>query len=190
MDNKLSYSSEIALYSKALDDLQIKLNKYIEQEKTEEVYGSYLKLMHRTGIPTYLLSKNIDILNNELNSLLSNINFTLFFDEDLNLKLQHDGLDGVINAIEASGAERVFSSIALKIVLRIINFRSKPNFMIFDEVLNKLVNKSVDRFMELLNVIKTKIDKIIIIEHNVEIPSDVIISVQKNSEGISSFDIF
>lgn len=190
MDNKLSYSSEIALYSKALDDLQIKLNKYIEQEKTEEVYGSYLKLMHRTGIPTYLLSKNIDILNNELNSLLSNINFTLFFDEDLNLKLQHDGLDGVINVIEASGAERVFSSIALKIVLRLINFRSKPNFMIFDEVLNKLVNKSVDRFMELLNVIKTKIDKIIIIEHNVEIPSDVIISVQKNSDGVSSFDIF
>lgn len=187
--DKVNYTSEITLYSKVLSDEKDKMKKFIEQEKREELHSVYLKLMHRTGLPTYLLTKNVDILNEELNSLLTNINFTLFFDEDLNLKLQHDGLSSIINCIEASGAERVFSSVVLKMVLRVINFKSKPNFMFLDEILNKCVGKSIDRFMELLDVIKTKINKIIIIEHNVEVPSDAIISVIKDENGVSSFEI-
>jgi len=189
LDDKLSYSNEITLSKKVIVDLKDKLERYIEQEKREELHNVYLKLMHRTGLPTYLLTKNIDILNEELNSLLTNINFTLFFDEDLNLKLQHDGLDDIINVIETSGMERTFSAIILKMVLRIINFKSKPNFMFLDEVINRLVNKSVDKFMELLEVLKNKIDKLIVIEHDNEIASDMIINVVKSENGISSFEI-
>jgi hypothetical protein len=189
LDDKLIYSNDITLSKKVIDDLKDKLNRYIEQEKLEEIHNVYLKLMHRTGLPTYLLTKNIDILNEELNSLLTNINFTLFFDEDLNLKLQHDGLDGVISAVEASGMERVFSSIILKLVLRVINFKSKPDFMLFDEVIDKLTNKSVDKFIELLDVIKTRINKIILIEHRVEINSELLIQVNKDVNGISSFEL-
>lgn len=188
-DDRLVYSNEITLSRRVIDDLMGKLERYIEQEKREEIHNVYLKLMHRTGLPTYLLTKNIDILNDELNSLLTNINFNLFFDEDLNLKLQHDGLGGVINALEASGAERVFSSIVLKMILRVINFKSKPDFMFLDEILNRMVGKSVERFFELLEVIKSRIDKIIIIEHNVEVPSDIIIQCKKEENGISKFEI-
>ena len=188
-NDKIVYSNEITLYTKVLSDLKEKLQKFIEQEKREELHTVYLKLMHRTGLPTYLLTKNIDILNEELNSLLTNINFILFFDEDLNLKLQHDGLDGVINCIEASGAERVFSSVVLKMVLRVINFKSKPNILFLDEVLNKCFGKTVDRFMELLDTLKSKIEKIVIIEHNNEVVSDLIINVIKDKDGISSFEV-
>lgn len=189
IDNKMSYFNDITLSNKVIKDLKDKLNRYIEQEKREELHNVYLKLMHRSGLPTYLLTKNIDILNKELKDLLTNINFILFFDDDLNLKLQHDGLDGVINVIEASGAERVFSSIVLKMVLRVINFKSKPNILFLDEVLNKCVGKTVDKFMELLEVLKSKIDKIIIIEHNNEIVSDLFIDVKKDENGISSFEL-
>lgn len=189
IDDKLSYSNDIILSKKVIGDLKDKLSRYIDQEKREELHNVYLKLMHRTGLPTYLLTKNIDILNKELSDLLTNINFILFFDEDLNLKLQHDGLDGVINVIEASGAERVFSSIVLKMVLRVINFKSKPNILFLDEVLNKCVGKTVDKFMELLDTLKSKIDKIIIIEHNNEIVSDLFIDVKKDENGISSFEL-
>jgi DNA repair exonuclease SbcCD ATPase subunit len=170
-------------------DLKEKLQKFIEQEKREELHSAYLKLMHRTGLPTYLLTKNIDILNEELSSLLTNINFTLFFDEELNLKLQHDGLSDVISILETSGMERTFSAITLKMVLRVINFKSKPQFMFLDEVINRLVNKSVDKFMELLDTLRSKIDKLIIIEHNTEIQSELIINITKNDEGISSLEI-
>jgi len=189
IDSKLYYSNEITLNKKVLSDLSSKLERYIEQEKREEIHNVYLKLMHRTGLPTYLLTKNIDILNDELNSLLTNINFTLFFDEDLNLKLQHDGLDDIINVIETSGMERTFSAIILKMVLRIINFKSKPNFMFLDEVINRLFNKSVNKFIELLETLRNKIDKIIVIEHNNDIQSDMIINVVKDENGVSSFEI-
>lgn len=189
LDNKLLYSNDITLSEKVLKDLNEKLEKYIKQEKLEEMHGAYLKLMHRTGLPTYLLTKNVDILNDELNSLLTNINFTLFFDEDLNLKLQHDGLNDIINVIESSGMERTFSALVLKMVLRVINFKSKPNFMFLDEVINRLVNKSVDKFMELLEVLREKIDKLIVIEQNNEIVSDMIINVIKSDDGISKFEI-
>lgn len=187
--DKVTYTSEITLYTRVLSDMKEKMQKFIEQEKREELHSVYLKLMHRTGLPTYLLTKNIDILNEELSSLLTSINFTLYFDEDLILKLQHDGLSDVINVIETSGMERTFSAIVLKMVLRVINFKSKPNFMFLDEVINRLVNKSVDKFMELLETLKTKIDKLIVIEHNNDIQSDLIINVVKDENGISKFEV-
>ena len=189
MDDKLIYSNEITLSRKVISDLGEKLAKYIEQEKREDIHNMYLKLMHRTGLPTYLLTKNINILNEELNSLLTNINFTLFFDEDLNLKLQHSGLDDVINVLESSGYERTISAVILKITLRTINFKSKPNFMFLDEILNRCVGKSVDKFLELLESLKNKIDKIVIIEHNNEIQSNLIIDCKKDEDGISSFEL-
>lgn len=61
--------------------------------------------------------------------------------------------------------------------------------MFFDEILNKCYGKSVEKLVELLNTLKTKIDKIVIIEHNNEIQSDLIISVIKDEYGVSSFEI-
>jgi len=180
----------ITLHKRIIEELGGKLNAFRQQILIEEQHDVYLKLMHRSGLPTYLLSKNIDILNKELSDLLTNTDFTIFFDEDLNLKLKHDGKDGgEINVVEASGAERTFSAIALKTTLRTINFKSKPNFCFIDECMNKLVDKSVEKFSELLETLKTKIDKIIIIEHNNEISSDLIINVSKNEKGISNFEI-
>jgi len=190
INDKLSKTNLITLHKRIIEELGGKLNAFRQQILIEEQHDVYLKLMHRSGLPTYLLSKNIDILNKELSDLLTNTDFTIFFDEDLNLKLKHDGKDGgEINVVEASGAERTFSAIALKTTLRTINFKSKPNFCFIDECMNKLVDKSVEKFSELLETLKTKIDKIIIIEHNNEISSDLIINVSKNEKGISNFEI-
>lgn len=189
VNNKLYHSNQITLYKRVVEELEGKLLSYRQQILLEEQHDAYLKLMHRTGLPTYLLLKNIDILNKELSDLLTNTDFTIFFDGDLNLRLKHDKLDGDISAIESSGMERTFSAISLKTVLRIINFKSKPNFIFIDECMNRLVDKSVDKFSELIETLKAKIDKIVIIEHNNEILSDLIINVSKNENGISNFEI-
>ena len=188
-NNKLSYSNEITLLKKVIEDLVIKLERYREQQQLYELHNIYIKLMHRTGLPTYLLMKNIDLLNREMSSLLTNTNFILFFDDDLNLKLQHSGKNEYIDAISASGMERVFAVLCLKVSLRNLNFKSKCNLIMLDEIMNRLVNQSVDKFMELLETIKTKIDKIIIIEHNVDFQPNHLINVIKDKDGISSFEI-
>ena len=189
INEKIIVNNSISLYKKTILDLKERLKKYEQQLRRENMWGVYMDCMSRTGVPTYLLKQNIDLLNGELTSLLSNTNFNMFFDDDLNYKLEHNGLPGVINAIESSGMEITFSSLVLKIVLREINFRSKPNFLFLDEILNKLIGESVDKFVELLSIIKEKINKIIIIEHNNEIMADMIIDVKKDKNGISSFEV-
>ena len=189
IDEKIVVNNSITLYKKTISDLKERMKKYEQQIRRENMWGVYVDCMSRTGVPTYLLKQNIDLLNGELTSLLSNTNFNMFFDDDLNYKLEHNGLPGVINAIEGSGMEKTFSSIVLKTILRTINFRSKPNFIFLDEILNRLIGESVDKFVELLGVIKEKISKIIVIEHNNEIAADFIIDVKKDKNGISSFDV-
>jgi DNA repair exonuclease SbcCD ATPase subunit len=189
IDKKIVITNMITLHRKTIEDMRERLKKYQEQVLREEIHNVYISIMSRTGLPTYLLKKNIDLLNGELSTLLSNTNFDMFFDDELNYKLEHNGLPGIQNAIESSGMERTFAALVLKVVLRTINFRSKPAFIFLDEVINRLYGESVDKFVELLNVIKEKIDKIVIIEHNNEIMADMIIDVKKDKNGISSFEI-
>lgn len=189
IDKKIVINNMITLYRKTVDDMKDILRKYEEQILREELHNVYIGIMSRTGLPTYLLKKNTDLLNSELSTLLSITNFDMFFDDNLNYKLEHNGLPGTQNAIESSGMERTFAALVLKVVLRTINFRSKPAFIFLDEVINRLYGESVDKFVELLGVIKEKIDKIVIIEHNNEIMADMVIDVKKDANGISRFEI-
>lgn len=189
IDKKIVINNMITLHRKTIDDMKDRLRKYEEQILREEIHNVYINSMSRNGLPTYLLKKNVDLLNGELSTLLTITNFDMFFDDDLNYKLEHNGLPGTQNAIESSGMERTFAALVLKVVLRTINFRSKPAFIFLDEVINRLYGESVDKFIELLGVIKEKIDKIVIIEGNNEIMAEMIIDVKKDNNGISSFEI-
>ena len=116
--------------------------------------------------------------------------FNLYFDEELTLKLAHDiKIEAPQNAIESSGMERSFAAVALKIALRKINGKSRPNFVMMDEIMGKLLNASVDKFIVLIDNIKTQVDKLIIIEHIHPINYDILIEISKNEFGVSSLKI-
>jgi len=181
---------DIILMESEINLITTKIKKYLKQKKKDELLKEYQKCVSRDGLPTFLLKKSIHIINKELNEILTNVNFTLFFDENLILKMSADDrLDVNQNIIEGSGMERTFCALALKIALRQINVKSKSTFICLDEVMGKMINNSVQLFMELLDDLKTKVKKIIIIEHNHQINYDQIISVQKDSNLISSLSI-
>lgn len=183
-------TKDAALVKQNIQDLQNKIKKYQEQVKRDEILKEYMKCVHRDGIPTFLLQKSRDIINVELEDMLSNVDFTVFFDEYLNLKMYMKKQPWAVqNLLESSGSERSFGAVALKMALRAINNKSKPNLLMLDEVMMKLKNHMVDKFNEMLLDMKKKIDKILIIEHVHEIPFDVLIEVEKNEEGISSLKI-
>jgi DNA repair exonuclease SbcCD ATPase subunit len=87
--------------------------------------------------------------------------------------------------------ERVFCALALKLALRTINNISKPSFLFLDEVCgSKLVESSVDKFMNLLEKMKEQINRIVIVEHVHTVPMvDGIIFVEKDNKGVSSLSI-
>lgn len=178
---------EIALQEKEVETISSRIDKYIQQKKQEELMKEYQRCISRDGIPTYLLKKSIHLINRELNDLLTNVDFTLFFDDNLILRMSMDDrLDVSQNAIESSGKERTFCALALKIALRQINVKSRPNFIILDEIMGKLVDNSVIEFIDLLDEIKNKISKIVIIEHVHPINYDGLITVKKDDKLVSS----
>ena len=181
---------EILIKEKEIDTISTKIRKYLKQKKKEELLKEYQKCISRDGIPTFLLKKCIHLINKELNDLLVNVDFTLFFDENLVLRLSADDrLDVSQNAVESSGKERVFCALSLKIALRQINVKSKPTFIFLDEIMGKFLGESVQQFIDFLDELKNNVKKIVIIEHIHPINFDAIIDVTKNKELISSLEL-
>ena len=191
LNNNLSEIISEATATKAtIEDIQTNIKKYQEQVKRDELLKEYGKCVARDGVPSFLLQKYRGLINIELEDMLSNVGFNIFFDEFLNLK-QFDKIkpDAIINCLEGSGKQRVFAALSLKMALRTINTKSRPNFLLLDEVMGKLKGVSINEFNNLLELMKKKIDKIIIIEHYHEIPYDLLIEVKKDKNGVSSLTI-
>lgn len=189
-DKNINIEKSILLNEKEISDINAKIKKYLKQKKKDELLKEYQKCISRDGLPTYLLKKSIHLINNELSELLSNVNFTLYFDDNLILKLSADDrLDVSQNAIESSGKERTFCALALKMALRQINVKSKPSLICLDEITGKLLGKSVEEFMEFLDIIKTKVNKLIIIEHMHPVNYDLMIEVKKDKNLVSSLEL-
>lgn len=189
-NNKIELEKEN--YAKNIEIQKFKndIKTFEKQKKQDEILDSYMKCVHRDGLPSFLLKKSIHIINQELNNILSDVDFTLFFDDNLNLKLSHDiRMDISQNAIESSGMERTFCAIALKIALRKINNKSKPNIILLDELFGKLVERSVELLTSLVDSIKNEVDKLIIIEHVNPLNYDYLIEVNKDENGISDLKI-
>jgi DNA repair exonuclease SbcCD ATPase subunit/DNA repair exonuclease SbcCD nuclease subunit len=192
-DEIMDINQLIVYGNKNIDDLKRRIAKYKEQVKREEILKTYQTALHRDGIPSFLLRNNINVINNEMSTLLSDVadvDFTLFFNEDIQLKMYHNiKPESIFSNIEGSGMERSFSALILKFCLRVLNNKSRPNFMFLDEITAKLVNgetiASVDKFVNLLEYIKKKVDKIVIIEHIHEVNPDMIIDVRKDKDGVS-----
>ena len=118
-DENSEIEKEIIINEKEIETISNKITKYLKQKKKEELLKEYQKCISRDGIPTFLLKKSIHLINRELNEILTNVDFTLFFDENLILKMSADDrLDVSQNAIESSGKERTFCALALKMALK------------------------------------------------------------------------
>ena len=186
--NKLS--QEIAILTKANNDIQKDIAKYKDQVRRDELLKVYMSCVHRDGIPNMLIMKSKDLINKEISDLLVDCDFDVYLDDDIELKLVSDLTPGVEQSLlSSSGKERTFGAVALKLSLRTINNKSKNNFIFFDEIYGKLDNESVLDFNELLESAKRNMDKIIIIEHHAEIQSDCVFNVTKDNKGISKLEI-
>lgn len=191
LNDKITEIMEEATYcKKSIKEIQDNIKIFLEQVKRDEILKEYQKCISRDGIPTFLLQKSKDLINVELEDMLTNVDFNVFFDDFLNLKMyMKNKPEAIINCIEGSGKERTFSAVSLKMALRTINNKSRPSILIFDEVMLKLKGKSVQQFNDMLESMKNKINKIVVIEHMHDIPFDLIINVSKDSAGISHLDV-
>jgi DNA repair exonuclease SbcCD ATPase subunit len=175
---------------KANNDL---ITTFIEQEYRDSVMNLYKKCVHRDGIPRQILTTYIiPKINLTLENILSVAPFKVWLDvDDLRPKLAYNNRpQSIIDCISASGKERTFSSVVLKFALNQINVKAKPTMFLLDEVMGKLdLEGSVEEFIDILQLIKANMKKVLVVEHVHEINPDYLISVQIDEDGISSLVI-
>jgi len=171
---------------------KILIEEFKIQEYQDSVMALYKKCVHRDGIPRQMLSNYIiPKINLTLENILSVAPFKIWLDvDDLRPKLvYYDRPEAIVDCISASGKERTFSSVVLKFSLNQINVKAKPSIFLLDEVMGKLDPNAIDEFKEILQLIKVKMKKVLVVEQLIEINPDYLIQVQLDDNGISSLTI-
>jgi DNA repair exonuclease SbcCD ATPase subunit len=168
------------------------IEKYLKQQRQELIREEYQNCIHREGIPSTLLKKLIPKVNMYLQGYTEDIDFNVFFDNELFFQMSKKDTPEIIqNVISGSGMERVFACICLRLALRFMNNRSRPSILLLDELFDKLSEKNAINFINLMNKVKQDIDKILIIEHAYGdiINPDYLIMVDKDDNGNSFIEL-
>jgi hypothetical protein len=184
--NQFEYNIEFA--KNEIKNYRETIEKYIEQQRKELIREEYQNCIHRDGIPSTLLKKLIPKVNMYLQGYTEDIDFNVFFDSELFFQMSKKDTPEIIqNVISGSGMERVFACICLRLALRFMNNRSRPNILLLDELFGKLSERNAINFINLMNKVKQDIDKILIIEHAYGdiINPDYLIMVDKDENGNS-----
>lgn len=178
------YESEIAQRSSVLQTLK-------EEERIIRNWTIYQEMVGKNGIVKIVLKRALPILNNEVSRLLNglcdfNVDISVSEDNKVCMDLVRAG-QKLDLGIAASGFETVMASVAIRHALSCIATLSKPNFTVYDEILDGVAVSNYDNVRELFNRMTKSYDFIIHITHN-EFISDwhsSIITVTKNSKGVS-----
>lgn len=142
------------------------INDTINELKLQKALTDALS---KTGVPSLILKTQLPAINNELQKLLMSIQE---FNVSLDLDLSSNSMDVLIEdasgkrEIElASGAEKMITSLALRVALLNLSSLPKPDILIIDEGFGSLDDDNLQKCMEFLDVLKAYFKSVIIITH-------------------------
>lgn len=172
-----------------VEEIVALLDRHKKQEQREKIFSGYEKAIHRTGIPSLLLKKSLQQINDELSVILSGLNFQLSINDDFELMMMKDGADSEQFTSQGGGAERTYMALALKLALRSTNFNIKHNMIFMDECFDKLDEDNKELMKQYLHEYTNYIDSIFIIAHDENIIniSDHIVKPTRNPDGDETY---
>lgn len=180
-DKILDAKIKIESNKKDIEYKEANIQKYIKQKQYEQMEKAYLEAISRNGIPTLLLKSNIPDINDALDYLLSDVNFHLSFDEDLNLIFKKGDFELDIMT-GTSGMERTFLSCALKMSLMKASNVSAFDTIIMDEIMDKLDSENLQLFIDMIGKIKKWNNRVMVINHLHDISPDyILVPYHKNN---------
>ncbi|MCK9596382.1 metallophosphoesterase [Candidatus Pacearchaeota archaeon] len=178
-----------AIIDQRIKDLREKKKKYEETYYNFFAYETFINAVHPNGIPSMIIKKNIDIINNEINNFLSKIvDFEIFLDicdKDLNVYLKRDNKLCPIE--NCSGAEKTIAAMAIRLSFIEISSLPKSNIFILDEPAVFLDKKNLSSFVDVLEVMKEKFDIIFLISHLDELKDCADITINIENVGGNAF---
>ena len=127
-----------------------------------------MEAVGRNGIPHAFLQKALPNIETEINNILGQI-----VDFNISLNMNGKNITGLLNydfdriwpLENSSGMERFVSSLAIRVALLKASNLPKPNFLIIDEGLGTLDSENLQNMSNLMNILKTHFDFILMVSH-------------------------
>lgn len=164
---KTLYQNQGSIEQKIID-LKERKNKLECMKREYESYELFLKCMHFDGISYSIIKKQLPIINNEMNKILSPIvDFDIFFEANgkrLDVFIKHPKY-GPRTISLASGAEKALAAIAIRLALLKVSTLPCSQILILDEPATMLDSDLMEGFIKILEIAKNSFDTIILISH-------------------------
>ena len=181
-----STASSVGLSQARIEKLQSDRDQYTTLEGEWKVYDFLLRATGWRGIPTFVMTKQIPLINAELNKILRDVTgFTI------ELEVDEKNTDLFINYGDTrrplecgSGMEKMVSSMALRVALSNVSNLSKSDMFIVDEGFGALDAENVEAVTSLLHRLKDYYRLILIISHVDVIKDNVddVIIIERNGQ--------
>ena len=160
---------QVELTQKLLDT-ETAQNKSVETQR--RVYSALAEITSRDGVQSMIIKKTLPYIEAQLNAVIDNI------DVNFSVKLQYDtkGIEtlvvapgGISYPVEmVSGMEKLIIGIAARTALSQLK-PIKPDFFVIDEGFGSLELKYKEKIINLLDYLKERFTKIILITHVTEL---------------------
>ena len=159
--------TNIAVCENKIQTIKDSIERLQDLQDDYSAYEYYMEAVKGNGVPYELISSVLPVLENEVNSILSQIvEFNLKFEVDgKNINTFIDYESGRWPLEMTSGMEKFVSSLAIRTSLICISNLPRPNFLAIDEGFGNLDSDNLNSMFMLFDYLKSTFDFILIISH-------------------------
>jgi len=163
----MDINSKMSVCKNQINDINNTISKIKLVEEEHKLYEIYCQAVSRDGIPFEVITATVPEIQNEVNSILSQISeFTALFETDgknIIPYIVYD--DGQWLMSLTSGFEKFALSLAIRVALINISNLPRPNFLIIDEGFGVLDAENMTQMSSLFGYLKSHFDFIMIVSH-------------------------
>lgn len=186
-------TSQFTLLNKEIADIEDTLARIQESDNKYNLFNTYCKAMHRSGLPVDVLRSHIPSINYEINKILSDVvNFGVFLKiddggTDIDIVMRYDSdQDDTRPAAMASGMEKLLINMAIRYALLSVSNLNTSSTWFIDEGFGVLDAENLTAMAQFFTNVKSVFKNIVIITHidALKDVADWIIGIEKKG-GIS-----
>ncbi len=163
----MDINSKMSVCKNQINDINDKISKIKLVEEKYKLYEIYCQAVSRDGIPFEVITATVPEIQNEVNSILSQVTeFTALFETDgknIIPYIVYDGRQWLMSL--TSGFEKFALSLAIRVALINISNLPKMPGLVIDEGFGVLDAENLSQMDSLFSYLKSYFDFIIIISH-------------------------
>ena len=166
-ETKINY--DLKKYKNDLVEYQENKDKYDDLQRKFTILNYFIAMTHHNGIPSYLLKKVTKLLQDNVNTILSEYSTMKVKikneGKETSIRIWNDKYKNGLNAKMLCGSEKFLVELAFRVAFQTLSNVSKPNFFICDEGWSCLDEKTRSNLDCILKTLLGYNDYILTVSH-------------------------